>query len=339
MAREHWPGNNGQNRVRHGKVCAIERTRALARLFPPLALLGCLLLLTVALPDASAQWNGFSYAGLMTDPALDEVSGLVVSRAHPGTLWVENDSGNPAAIYAVRTGGALQATLKIEGAPNVDWEDLAAFDEGGHHYLLLSDTGDNGGIRKTLMLYAIEEPAVLRNATVRPVWSIQFRWPDGPRDCEALAVDARRGEILLVTKKRVPPQLFRLPLHPVDQGLQTAELIGTVAGIPQPTAEEFEEHLGYGRYLAQITAADISADGRVFALMDYRRVYLYRRRGDELSGDKSWAQTLTRTPQQLSFGWLPQAEAMGFTPAGDALYVSGEHLPAPIVRVTVPAAN
>ena len=306
----------------------------MSRLIHPLALLCCLLF-----PTASAQWDSFSYAGLMTDPALPEVSGLAVSRAHPGTLWVENDSGNPAAIYAVRSGGALQATLKIEGASNIDWEDIAAFDEGGHHYLLLADTGDNGGIRKILTLYAIEEPAVLRNATVRPVWGIQFRWPDGPRDCEALAVDVRRGEILLVTKKRVPPQLFRLPLHPAGGGVQTAELIGTVAGIPQPTAEDFKDRPGYGRYLAQITAADISADGRLFALMDYRRVYLYRRRGDEVSADKSWAQTLARMPQQLSFGWLPQAEAMGFTPAGDALYVSGEHLPAPIVRVTVPAAN
>ena len=307
------------------------------RLTRPLALLCCLLFPTASLPDASAQWDSFSYAGLMTDSALDEVSGLAVSRAHPGTLWVENDSGNPAAIYAVRSGGALQATLKIEGASNIDWEDIAAFDEGGHHYLLLSDTGDNGGLRKTLALYAIEEPAVLRNATVRPAWSIQFRWPDGPRDCEALAVDARRGEILLVTKKRVPPQLFRLPLHPAGAGLQTAELIGTVAGIPPPTAEELADSPGYGRYLAQITAADISADGRLFALMDYRRVYLYRRRGDEASGDKGWAQTLTRSPQRLSFGWLPQAEAMGFTPAGDALYISGEHLPAPIVRIPVPA--
>jgi hypothetical protein len=303
----------------------------LPRPSPFLALLCCLLLPTASVPNASAQWSDFGYAGLMTDPALAEVSGLAASRAHPGTLWVENDSGNPAAIYAVRTGGALQATLRIAGAPNVDWEDIAAFDEGGHHYLLLSDTGDNGGIRKTLALYAIEEPAVLRNATVRPAWSIQFRWPDGPRDCEALAVDVRRGEILLVTKKRVPPQLFRLPLHPADPGLQTAELLGTVAGIPPPTAEELEDSPGYGRYLAQITAADISADGRLFALMDYRRVYLYRHRGGE-----SWAQTLTRTPRQLSYGWLPQAEAMGFTPAGDTLYVSGEHLPAPIVRIQVP---
>ena len=305
---------------------------ALPRLTHPLALLCCLLFPTASIPVASAQWDGFGYAGLMTDSALDEVSGLAVSRAHPGTLWVENDSGNPAAIYAVRTGGALQATLKIEGAPNIDWEDIAAYDEGGHHYLLLSDTGDNGGIRKTLALYAIEEPAVLRNATVRPVWSIQFRWPDGPRDCEALAVDVRRGEILLVTKKRVPPQIFRLPLHPANSGLQTAELIGTVAGIPQPTAEDLEDSPRYGRYFAQITAADISADGRLIALMDYRRVYLYRRRDDE-----SWAQTLTRVPQRLSFGWLPQAEAMGFTPSGNALYVSGEHLPAPIVRIQVPA--
>ncbi len=298
------------------------------RLFAiPFFLLCCL-----ALPGASAQFGGFGYAGVVADPALSEISGIAVSRTHSGVLWMENDSHNPAVIQAVRSTGALLATVKIQGASNVDWEDIAAYDEGGHHYLVLSDTGDNGGIRKTLHLYAIEEPAQLRNSSVPLAWSIEFRWPDGPRDCEALAIDVRRAEILLVTKKRLPPQLFRLPLHPAGAGVLTAELIGTVAGVPAATPEELEDSPGYGRYLSFITGADISSDGRLFALMDYRRAYLYRRHGDE-----SWAQTLTRTPQQLSYGWLPQAEAIGFTPAGDALYVSGEHLPAPIVRVAVPA--
>src|SRR3546814_1566799 len=65
-----------------------------------------------------------------------------------------------------------------------------------------------------LQLHVIEEPAsldeVAQHAPLEPAWSIAFRWPDGARDCEAVAVDARRGEVLLISKKRTPPELFAL---------------------------------------------------------------------------------------------------------------------------------
>jgi hypothetical protein len=275
-----------------------------------------------------------SMTGWMTDPALDEVSGMAASHAYPGTLWVENDSDNPADIYAVSPGGSLRATLHVDGAPNIDWEDFASFDLDGHHYLLLADTGDNGGIRKTLALHVIEEPKQLRDAHVRPAWSIAFRWPDGPRDCEAVAVDVRTMSILLITKKRVPAQLFRLPLRPTASGVLTAELLGALAAIPQPTADEIAAAPHYAKYLSQITAADIAPDRSSIAILTYRRAYLYRRRMDE-----DWAQAVAHEPIQLSFGWLPQAEALAFALDGRSFYVSGEHLPAPIMQVNIPASH
>jgi len=59
--------------------------------------------------------------GTMTDPRLPEVSGLAASRAHPGLLWVENDSGNPADVYLVGTGGQVSARedLTIAGLLHV----------------------------------------------------------------------------------------------------------------------------------------------------------------------------------------------------------------------------
>lgn len=35
---------------------------------------------------------------------------------------------------------------------------------------------------------------------------------DGPRDCEAVAVDAATGQVLLISKSAFPPELFSLPL-------------------------------------------------------------------------------------------------------------------------------
>lgn len=291
-----------------------------------------IVLLCFLLP-ASALADG-TLTGWMTSPLLPEVSGMAASHAHPGVLWVENDSGNPADVHAVSPGGSLLATLHIDGVPNIDWEDFASFDLDGHHYLLLADTGDNGGIRKTLALHVIEEPAQLADAHAKPAWSIAFRWPDGPRDCEAAAVDVRTSSILLVTKKRVPAQLFRLPLHPAGSGVLTAELLGTLNGIPQPTADEKAAAPHYAKYLSQVTAIDIAPDRSSIAVLTYRRAYLYRRAASD-----DWAQALAHEPIPLSFGWLPQAEALAFALDGRSFYVSGENLPAPIMQVEVPASH
>ncbi len=57
--------------------------------------------------------------------------------------------------------------------------------------------------------------------------------------------------------------------------------------------------------------------------LTYRSVYLYQHRVDE-----HWAQIAARPPIPLSFGWLPQAEALAFD--GRSFYVNGEHVSAPI---------
>ena len=156
----------------------------LRRLLPALAL--CVALAACGGDDAPSS----RLSGLLLDGELAETSGLAASRAHPGTLWLVEDGGNPARLHAVSRRGRRIASYDIDGAPNTDWEDLSAFEHDGKRYLLVADTGDNGGLRRTLLLHAIEEPARLRDGgTLEPAWSIAFRWPDGPRDCEAVAVD------------------------------------------------------------------------------------------------------------------------------------------------------
>ena len=197
--------------------------RAMAlRILPSLRSLLAVALLALAGCGASAPPFA-QLSGLILAPRLDEISGMATSRAHDGTLWVANDGGNTADLYAIGPRGGLQATLHVAGVVNTDWEDLAAFDLDGRHYILIADTGDNGGLRKTLQLHVVEEPRSLTDGTVRPAWSIAFRWPDGPRDCEAVAVDAARGEILLISKRRQPPEVWSLPLRPQHRGLLVAE--------------------------------------------------------------------------------------------------------------------
>lgn len=289
-------------------------------------------LLCGALSACAADTPQPRLGGLLLDGALGETSGLAASRAHQDTLWLVEDGGNAPKLHAVSKRGRRLASFAVEGISNTDWEDLAAFELGGRRYLLVADTGDNGGLRRTLLLHAVPEPTRLdADATVKPAWSIAFRWPDGARDCEAVAVDAARGQILLLSKKRHPPELFVLPLKPSTAGLQVAERVGRLAGVPQASAEERRIAPARARLAHQVTAADVSPDGRILAVLTYEHLLLYPRGVNE-----RWARAVQRPPQVREVPWLHQPEALGWAADGRGLYATGEFSPAPLVYFPAP---
>ncbi|GAB2492535.1 hypothetical protein [Arenimonas alkanexedens] len=284
-----------------------------------------LLLPAIAL---AARWGKPEVMGLVSDGAIDEISGLAAARRHPGMYWAHNDSGGGDTLHLIDPGGRRLASVATPDAPNIDWEDMASFRLDGRDYLLVADTGDNGGIRQSLVLHVFEEPQDLsRPASL--AWSVRFRWPDGPRDCEAVAVDARRGEVLLISKKRVPAELFRVPLGATETE-QVAELIGTLPGIEQPDQGDLRRSPTYGRYRSQITGADLSPNGRVLAVLNYRSVHFVVR---DVDGD--WSPGLADKLPHLTLPWLPQAEAIAFSLDGRSLTVASEQLPSPIIRFQV----
>ncbi len=293
-----------------------------------------LLMLALVASDASAsRWSRPEFSGVLTDPELSEVSGLAASRVHPGMYWAQNDGDNPERLIAIRPDGSRVASLRVQGVRNIDWEDLASFDLDGKHYLLLADTGDNGGIRKTLMFHVIEEPAKLRDDVVlTPAWSVEFRWPDGARDCEAAVVDAAAGQVLLFSKKRVPPEVFVLPLHPpADAGVLVAEKVAELPGIAQPSTNDLRQNPVYGRYRSQVSGADLSPNGRVLAILNYHSVHLYVRQPGQ-----AWAEALAKsTPDELTLPWMPQAEGIAFSLDGRRLLIGGEQRPSPLIQFRV----
>jgi hypothetical protein len=265
-------------------------------------------------------------SGLLLDAKLSEVSGIAASHRHEDVLYVANDGGNAARLYAISRRGGKLATFRVAGAENTDWEDLASFEMDGRDWLLVADTGDNGGLRRTLQLHVFEEPAKIADGVLRPAWTIVFRWPDGARDCEAVAVDPVRREVLLVSKKRRPPELFSLPLQPGADGTLVARPLGKVAGVPEGDKDEVAANPELARIRSQVTSADIAPDGHAFALMTYRDVLLYPRRGRE-----GWAAALSRAPEIHALPLLPQAEALAWSPDGLGLYATGEFSPAPLL--------
>ena len=264
-------------------------------------------------------------AGLVTSRQLDEISGLAASHAHDGVLWAINDGGNPARLYAISRRGRLLARYEVEGASNQDWEDLSSFELGGRRYLLLADTGDNAGRRRGFSLHVFEEPAKLANGKLKPAWTIRARWPDGPRDCEAVAVDASAGQVLLVSKKRVPPELFSLPLADPRGAVVEARRIGRLAGVPQVGEELQRKDPRLAALFSQVTAADVAPDRRSLAVLTYGSVLFYHRGEGE-----DWAEATARAPETHDIPPIPQAEALAWSAGGGGLYATGEFSPAPI---------
>jgi hypothetical protein len=286
------------------------------------AALVCALAAACSAPPPFAQLSG-----LVLDAKLAEVSGVAASHRHDDVLWMVNDGGNDARLYAVSRRGAKLATWRVAGAENTDWEDLASFRMDGRDWLLVADTGDNGGLRRTLQLHVFAEPSRIADGVLRPAWTIVFRWPDGPRDCEAVAVDAARGEALLVSKKREPPELFSVPLRPRrGGGTVVARPLGKVAGVPQGDTDEVAANPELARIRSQVTAADIAPDRHALALLPYGDVLIYTRRGRE-----DWAAALSRRPRVHALPLLPQAEALAWSADGSGLYATGEFSPAPLL--------
>ncbi|BCT91291.1 hypothetical protein LYSHEL_03150 [Lysobacter helvus] len=267
-------------------------------------------------------------SGVLLDGTLDETSGLAASGRFKDTFWLLQDGGNPAQLHAVSRRGTRKATVTISGVHNTDWEDLAAFAWEGKRYLLIADTGDNGGLRRSLQLHVVPEPdRLVDGATLKPAWSIAFKWPDGPRDCEAVTVDAATGTVLLVSKKRNPPELFALPLRP-GRGLVVARRIALLTPPPAapdgPKATDADKRrTALGR---QVTAADLSPDDRTLAILTYDRLWLYPR-----AAHQSWAQAVGHAPRTEPLPWLHQAEALAWMPDGKGLLATGEFSPAPLV--------
>ena len=289
---------------------------------PRLSLLAALLLGVAACAPPSLPFSRL--AGVITSGELDEISGLAASHQHEDVLWAINDGGNPARLHAINRRGRVLARFEVRGARNIDWEDLASFTLQGKHYLLVADTGDNGGRRKDIALHVFEEPSTLKDTVLRPAWTIRARWPDGPRDCEAVAVDAAAGQVLLVSKKRNPPDLFTLPLAK-SRGVREARRIGRLAGVPQASAELHRNDPKLARLFPQVTAADLSPDGRTLAVLTYGSVLFYRRTPGE-----DWRIAVARMPEAHDVPLIPQAEALAWSAGGAGLYATGEFKPAPL---------
>jgi hypothetical protein len=214
---------------------------------------------------------------VLAAPRLGESSGVTASRRSPGVYWSHNDSGDQPFLYATDSAGTDLGRVRVRGARNVDWEDIATGPcfRTRETCLYISDSGDNLARRPWIVVYRLVEPAppagpsdTLR--TVPLLDSLVLRYPDRPRDAEGLAITPD-GWLLLVSKDRNrPPHLYRarIPRLPVPIVLEDRGSVPITFSLIR------------GRI---VTGADASASGRLFVARTYVSIHLFRLENGEIT--------------------------------------------------------
>jgi hypothetical protein len=254
-----------------------------------------------------------------------EISGLVASRRHRDVYWALQDSGpGPReALFAIRLrrgqllpwpDGRKIRRIRLRGAPNRDWEELAIDARGN---LWIADCGNNREQRNDLALLRVLEPDPWRDLETVVSERVPFRYPDTPSwgrsfDAEALFV---YGERMYLITKTAEHGLYRLPAQRNRTEANLLEKLGRLTPPPR----------GFG---GLVTGAAIAEDGRRLAVTAGRRwAYVYEAPQD--SDHLRRVQALVAQAPRWAVPYTPdakpfQVEAVAFKPGSHALVFAAE---------------
>jgi hypothetical protein len=193
----------------------------------------------------------------------DEISGIGISRSCDNRLWGINDSGNGPYLYQFdRETAETRCIFFLENMENIDWEDLSTpLLSNGKPGLLIADIGNNLQNRKILTLYRFSEPACDceqgGEISISPEYEqIDFIYPEGTNDAEALFTDEKTGDIYILSKNTSSSEVYLLP-YPQD-----TEVVDTLI------------HLGSLPF-PLVVAADYSSDKDILMVKTYDRIFIW----------------------------------------------------------------
>jgi len=257
-------------------------------------------------------FNGIQ-SGIVESDMLTEISGIVASRKNPNMLWVHNDSGDEARIYAMNVEGNFLGSFYLSGANTIDWEDIATGPgpEENEDYLYIGDIGDNLANRSYIVIYRAQEPNVDSNqitvaGILSGVESIKLAYPDGARDAETLMLDPATKDLYIISKYENYSRIY-------------------IARYPQSTSEitvmEYKGQLPW----SWATGGDVSAGGNLVIVRGYFNGSVWRR----ISGMELW-EAFGGHECVVPIVLEPQGEAICFDAEGCGYYTVSEGIYQPI---------
>jgi hypothetical protein len=241
--------------------------------------------------------------GVVEDGNLEEISGVAVSLKNEGIIWVHNDSGHTASVYALNYDREIVMELILDGVDQVDWEDLAVGPCGTGECIFIGDIGDNDENRDSISIYVLEEPEVDKDDDFTKVLfkdfeQYRFDYKDKPRNAEALAVHPD-GNVYIFSKEDDLSAVFKIPEFK-KASLTTLEYVGRIE-----TSEK-------------VTAADIHRSGEKLLLMTTVGLYEITMNIDE-SFESQLSGSMVAVQSDIDHG-----EAAGYDPQTGSIYYSSE---------------
>lgn len=275
----------------------------------------CLALISLAAEAApNPSFAPAANVGTVESELIKEASGIAASRRNPGVLWVHNDSGDSARVFAISATGKHLGVYNLPGVTARDCEDIAVGPGPvtGQSYLYLGDIGDNNAVRGSIVVYRVPEPVV--TPTQQPaivdlagVDVIKLRYEDAPRDAETLMIDPANGDLYIVSKRESRSRLYRVP---------KAELTIYGTAVLRRKAE-----LPWG----WATGGDISPDGDEIIVRGYANASVWSRP----AGSNLW-DALKGTEHRVRLASEKQGEAVSYDSTGAGYYTLSEGASQPL---------
>ena len=233
-----------------------------------------------------------------------ETSGLV---AHKNTLWMHNDSGDSARVFAHNLLDQETKTHTMDAIKSQDWEDIAINRENG--ILYISDTGDNLERRSNAKIIGY-------SFKTQKSHIIPISFETGAIDVEAIAWDPIEKKLFLMSKGRkgIVHTFSFSPENPPK--------------IPLQSIHQFSISPANGLNPERITAMDISPDGAYVAVRNYIELFLWERKPGT-----SIVQTIQKSPCTYPLPAQKQGESIGFDDTGSSLWTVSEGKHQPIIEL------
>ena len=261
-------------------------------------------------PGSCVEWGEAREVGQLDPGLIPEASGIEVSSLFPGRLYHVDDSST--RFYVTDPRGDLIQAVSIAGTNGIDVEDLALGPCGETTCLFIADIGDNPEQRDSIEVIVVEEVEDFPEQ-VSPRHRISLRYPEGPEDAEAMAVDPN-GDLFVLVKRIFPEEsepyseLFRLPAESWIGEANSGATLESVSGI------DFGDLASTlpGRL---VTAMDFSEDGERLLVLTYLDAYEFRLSQVETS--ESLVEG--RDYERISLAPLRQQESVAYVPGSTAL--------------------
>lgn len=261
---------------------------------------------------------------------IGEMSGIVRSPLDD-SFWVHNDSGDEPRLFALDAQGRVQipASLAgdyhgeeaeagkeswpgvfIENAVNQDWEDITS--DGVNLYI--ADMGNNRNARRNLGIYVVpweslsDTRSTIATSFIPVHYPEQTGFPPLERHFDSESLFFADDSLYAITKHREPvPNQQMQPganLYRLDSQSETeSNALALIDHHPQLTAA---------------TAAELSPDGNILAVLSYTAIWLFERPAE---GDAWLSAPSSKLP--LAVNAARQVEAVAWLDA-ETLIVTNE---------------